>query len=208
MMALMGAQESVKATTYSNPFATEFSFKPKRGESIRGILETMYADFSKRTDLKFIHHASALLQVDPELKNIVCTTEREYRGQFGEAVFEFLFDYGCGMEIIDPTRSDGPSYTLRVSRIDPSKNYSVIIPTPESIRSALDTDGVKLADVLRKAGLKEEECSAAKITMSMEEIYATAKISAIVRLWTYAQRVRVQALQGGGGQPATRPESK
>jgi hypothetical protein len=208
MVALMGAQETVRATSYSYPFATEFSFKPKLGESIATVLETIYSDFRKRDDLKYVDHTSALLQIDPDLKKVVCTVEREYKGQLGEAIFEFLFDYGCGMEIIDPTRSDGPSYTLRIGRIDPSEKFTVIVPTPDSIRNALNIGGAGLADELRKAGLNDEECSAAKITQNMGQIYATAKMSAIARLWAYTQCAHRQAEHTGAGQPATRPESK
>ncbi len=101
------------------------------------------------------------------------------------------------MEIIDPTRSDGPSYTLRIGRIDPSEKFTVIAPTPDSIRNALNIGGAGLADELRKAGLNDEECSAAKITQNMGQIYATAKMSAIARLWAYTQCAHRQAEQDG-----------
>ena len=195
--------------SYTFPFAMEISIKTKTGDSIREVIQNLYkSTHDGGIDSNLRHHADALIQLDdPSLNGISCTLNREYKGQFGEVLFEFLSDYGCGMELLDPVKPHGPSYTLIARRFDPSKKFTVITKMPTAWRNEI-MRRVPLREIIVELGLRPEEFTTISATMDLNQLYLTGSSSAVLRLWNLAQIARHKAEQPGADLPATKPADK
>ena len=198
--------------SYTFPFAIEISIKTKSGDSIREVIQNLYKSTRDGgIDSNLRHHADALIQLgDPSLNGISCTLNREYKGQFGEVLFEFLSDYGCGMELLDPPNPHGPSYTLIARRFDPSKKFTVITKMPTAWRNKI-MKKVPLREILEELGLRPEEYTTISATMDLNQLYLTGSSSAVLRLWNLAQVARhkegEQAVPSDGHKPTSRVPS-
>lgn len=182
-----GLTRPVLAESYSYPFSVDVTIQTIPGRSILEVVEAFYRGM--RTD-EFIqdanvrHHNRALVRIDDnEFASVRCSVKRQYKGPLGKVLFELLSDYGCGYQIEEGKKPEGPSYVLTLRRADPSKVFSIVVPPPEDWREEIAKHRGTFEVYLRSKGVRVEGLRSLDSYHFPRSIQATGSYACVQSIW-------------------------
>lgn len=209
-----GLAYNARSDSFFYPLAAEVTINTVPGRPVFEVIESFYRSMRSDAyieDINVRENSRALVKTDdPEFARVCCSEKRQYKGPLGEVLFELLSEYGCGYQIEDPQRSDGPPYTLILRRADPSKVFSISIPPPKAWQDEIANHQGTFEQFLGSKGARLDGLSKLDSYHFRRNIYASGSWKCMLGVWyaVTAAQVKDTVKPGGDGKAANEPSRR